>query len=353
MYSCVVRSLPRVNPVSPWESTHVEYLEEPPAQALEIYEDDTKEILARNDSPDLGFRYSVNPYRGCYHGCAYCYARPSHQYLGFGSGADFERKIVVKKRAGELLRAALRKRSWKGEKILFSGNTDCYQPIEATYRLTRDCLEACAERGNPLHVITKAALVERDTDLLAALSARGLAGVTVSVPFWDEGVARAMEPGVATPRRRMLTVRRLAQAGIPVSVNVAPVVPGLSDRDTPRILAAAAEAGATSAAMIVLRLPGSVAEVFEARLREHLPLSRERVLARTRELRSGRLNDARFGHRMEGEGPYALSIRRLFDATARRLGLSPARADGGGEPAPLPRGPTPGPGTQLGLFDAR
>jgi len=357
MYSDRVRALPRVNPVSPWESRHVEYLEGPPAQALEIYEDDTKEILAKNDSPDLGFRFSVNPYRGCYHGCAYCYARPSHEYLGFGSGADFERKIVVKKRAGELLRVALGRRSWKREKILFSGNTDCYQPIEATYALTRQCLVACADFSNPLHVITKAPLVERDVDVLAPHAEKGLAGVTISVPFWDEKAARAMEPGVATPRRRMLTVRRLADAGIPVSVNVAPVVPGLSDRDIPKILEAAAEAGACSAAMIVLRLPGSVAEVFDARLREHMPQSRDRIIARTREMRSGKLNDPRFGHRMSGEGEYAQAIRRLFETTARRLGLAPARADGGeaadgGDdrvpPEPVP--PSPRPGQQLSLF---
>jgi DNA repair photolyase len=288
---------------------------------LEVYEDDSKSILSKNDSPDVGFRFSVNAYRGCYHGCAYCYARPTHEYLGFGAGADFERKIVVKRRAPELLRAALSRRSWKREAIVFSGNTDSYQPLEATYRLTRGCLEVCAEFGNPVHIITKAPLIERDLDVLGGLAQRGLVGVTVSVPFWDAEMARAIEPGVATPARRLLAVERLAQAGIPTSVNVAPVIPGLTDRDIPRILEAAARAGACSAAMVMLRLPGNVKSVFEERLRSAFPMSAEKVLARTREVRGGKLNDPSFGSRMRGEGEYADAIARLFETTARRLGL--------------------------------
>jgi DNA repair photolyase len=317
-----VKALPRDNPRSPWESTHVEYLGEPPAMPLEVYEDDSKSILSENDSPDLGFRFGLNPYRGCYHGCAYCYARPTHEYLGFGSGSDFERKIVVKRRAPELLRAALAKRSWKRELVLLSGNTDCYQPLEATYRLTRGCLEAFRDFDSPVHVITKAPLVERDLDVLGELGARGLVGVTITVPFWDEQTARQIEPGVATPARRLVTIERLARAGIDVSVNVAPVIPGLSDKDIPRILEAAAKAGARSAAMILLRLPGNVRDVFEGRLRRAFPLAADRVLARTREVRGGRLNDPRFGSRMRGEGEYAEAIERLFTATARRLGLA-------------------------------
>ena len=195
-----MRALPTLNPVSPWESTHVEYLGEPPLSPLEIYEDDTREILSKNSSPDIPFTFSVNPYRGCYHGCAYCYARPSHEYLGFGAGSDFERKILVKRRAPELLRKALSRRSWRPEVITFSGNTDCYQPLEATYRLTRGCLEVCAELGNPVQVITKAPLIERDLDVLGSLAERGLVSAAVSVPFWDAATARVMEPGVATPR---------------------------------------------------------------------------------------------------------------------------------------------------------
>ena len=241
--------------------------------------------------------------------------------MGFGAGTDFERKIVVKRRAPELLRAALARRSWKPETIVFSGNTDCYQPLEATYQLTRDCLAACADAGNPVHIITKAPLIERDLDVIGRLAAAGLVGVTVSVPFWDERMARSMEPGVATPKRRILTIERLAQAGVRVSVNVAPIIPGLTDRDMPKILKAAAHAGATAAGMVMLRLPGNVRHVFETRLREAAPLAAERVLARTREVRGGRLNDPEFGSRMHGEGEYADAIQSLFDQTARRLGL--------------------------------
>ncbi len=317
-----MHALPERNPRSPWESTHVEYLGDPPASPLEVYEDDTKSILSKNDSPDLGFRFSVNPYRGCYHGCAYCYARPSHEYLGFGAGTDFERKIVVKRRAPDLLRVALARRGWKRETIVFSGNTDCYQPLEATYELTRQCLAVCAEAANPVHVITKAPLIERDLDVLGRLRDQRLVSVAISVPFWDERLARAMEPGVATPRRRLLTIERLASAGIGVSVNVAPVIPGLSDRDMATVLKAAADAGATSAGMILLRLPGNVRHVFENRLREAVPLAADRVLARTREVRGGRLNDPGFGSRMTGEGAYANAIHALFEATVKRLGLT-------------------------------
>ncbi|HEX4478399.1 MAG TPA: PA0069 family radical SAM protein [Polyangiaceae bacterium] len=317
----MVRALPRRNPRSPWESQWVEYLGEPPAMPLEVYEDDTRNILSKNDSPDLGFTYSVNPYRGCYHGCWYCYARPTHEYLGFGSGTDFERKIVVKRRAPELLRAALGRRSWRRETIFFSGNTDCYQPLEASYRLTRGCLEVLAEAKNPVHVITKAPLVERDLDVLQSIASVASLGVTLSVPFWDADAARLVEPGVATPARRMLTVERLAKAGIDVSVNVAPVIPGLTDRDIPNILEAAANAGARSASMVMLRLPGNVRHVFESRLRDGFPLTAEKVLARTREVRGGELNDPRFGSRMRGEGHYAEAIQRLFETTRQRLGL--------------------------------
>lgn len=316
-----MKALPTLNPRSPWESRHVEYLEAAPPTSLEVFEDETRDILSRNTSPDVGFKYSVNPYRGCFHGCAYCYARPTHEYLGFGSGTDFERKIVVKRRAPELLRAAFMKKSWVPEPIAFSGNTDCYQPLEATYELTRGCLAACADFENPAYVITKAPLIERDMDVLGRLSASDLIGVSVSVPFWDADVARIIEPGVATPQRRLLTVKRLSEAGIPVSVNVAPVIPGLTDKDIPRILEAAAAAGARSAAYILMRLPGNVKEVFEARIREGLPLTADRILARTREVRGGSLDDPRFGSRMRGEGEYADAIAHLFEVTAKRYGL--------------------------------
>jgi DNA repair photolyase len=296
----------------------VEYLEAPPAEVkLEIYEDHTRQILATNDSPDVGFRWSVNPYRGCMHACAYCYARPSHEYLSFRAGTDFDRKIVIKPHAAELLREAFSKRSWLFETVVFSGVTDCYQPLEASYRLTRGCLQVCAAFGNPAAVITKAPLVERDAELLAALRAH----VTVSIPFWDAEKARAIEPYVATPQRRMRTVEVLARQGISVGVNVAPVIPGLNDQDIPAILTAARDAGACRAGFVLLRLPGSVKQVFEERLRANLPLQADRVLHRIRETRGGKLYDPRFGVRGRGEGAYATSIQTLFETTARRLGL--------------------------------
>jgi DNA repair photolyase len=313
-----VRPIPISNPPNPWASTEVEYLEAAPEVELEIYEDHTREILATNDSPDVGFRWSVNPYRGCLHACAYCYARPSHEYLSFRAGTDFDRKIVVKPHAPELLREAFSKRSWRFETVVFSGVTDCYQPLEASYRLTRGCLQVCAAFGNPVSVITKAPLVERDADLLAALRA----SVTISIPFWDADRARAIEPYVATPQRRLRTVEALARRGISVGVNVAPVIPGLNDQDIPTLLAAARAAGATRANFVLLRLPGSVKQVFEERLRANLPLQADRVLHRIRETRGGKLYDPRFGVRGRGEGVYSESIAALFNTTARRLGLA-------------------------------
>jgi DNA repair photolyase len=321
-----MRPVPLQNPSNPWSTTEIDYLGEPPAVGLELFEDHTREILSTNDSPDLGFRYSVNPYRGCAHACAYCYARPTHEYLSFGSGTDFDRKIVIKPRAPELLREAFERRSWKGDLVVFSGNTDCYQPLEASYRLTRGCLEVCAEYRNPVHIITKAALVERDIDILGRLAANASLGVTISIPFWNEAHARAIEPYVATPARRMRAVERLARAGLKVSVNVAPMIPGLNDEDMVMVLEAAAQAGACSASMVLLRLPGTVKEVFETRLRAALPLRAERVLARTREVRGGQLNDPRFGKRQTGEGPYADTLQQLFSRTVQRLGLGSDRA---------------------------
>jgi DNA repair photolyase len=304
----VVRSVPLKNPQSRFERFRVEYTEGEPAQGLDLYDDQSRSILSENDSPDLGFRFSVNPYRGCLHGCAYCYARPSHEYLGFGAGSDFERKILVKRRAPELLEHAFRKKSWQGDLVVFSGNTDCYQPLERELELTRGCLAVCARFRNPVHVITKAALVERDLDLLADLAANAHAGVTLSIPFLDEEVARAI-------------VRRLSAAGLNVSVNVAPLIPGLNDSELVPILEAARDAGASGAGTVPLRLPGPVAEVFAERLRAVLPLRAEKVLTRVREMRGGKLNDPRFGDRMRGHGRYIETVLEMFHVTVRRLGL--------------------------------
>ena len=326
-----MRPIPVANPPNPFETNVVDYLGEPPSAPLQVFEDHSRSILSKNDSPDLGFTWSVNPYRGCTNGCIYCYARPTHEYLGFGSGTDFERKIVVKPDAALLLREAFERKSWKGELIVFSGNTDCYQPLEASYRLTRACLEVCAAYGNPVHVITKAPLIERDLDVLVRLGREAALSVSISIPFWNESNARAIEPYVATPSRRMKTVKRLADAGISVSVNVAPICPGLNEDDMPVILEQARAAGATSASMIMMRLPGTVKQVFEERIRKEMPLRAERILARTREVRGGRLNDPRFGHRQTGEGVYAEAIARLFQRTSERLGLRGRKA-GADEP---------------------
>ena len=316
-----MRPVPVSNPPNPWASTSVEYLEETPQVKLEVFEDHSRTILAKNDSPDVGFNYSVNPYRGCFHACAYCYARPSHEYLSFGAGTDFDRKIVVKLNAAALLRQAFGKKSWSREAVIFSGVTDCYQPLEAAYRLTRGCLQVCAETANPVGIITKAPLIERDLDILQELARVASVQVMVSIPFWDPDKARAIEPYVATPARRLRTIRALADAGISVGVNVAPIIPGLGDEEMPRILAAARDAGATHAGYVLLRLPGPVAEVFEERVRAAMPLRVERILHRIRETRDGRLNDPRFGSRGRGEGPYAAMIRNLFLVTATKLGL--------------------------------
>jgi DNA repair photolyase len=317
-----MRLLPVANPPNPWNKAEIDYLDgAAPDARLEVYEDHSRSILSRNDSPDLGFTWSVNPYRGCFHACAYCYARPTHEYLSLGAGTDFERSIVVKPDAPALLREAFDKRSWQGELVVFSGVTDCYQPLEASYRLTRGCLEVCTAYKNPASIITKSPLIERDIDVLTELARVARLTVTVSVPFWDMEKARAIEPYVATPERRVHTIARLAGAGLRVGVNVAPIVPGLNDDQIPDVLKAARDAGAKHAGWVLLRLPGPVKEVFEERLRASLPLRAERVLRRIRETRGGKLNDARFGSRGTGEGVYAEAIARLFEATAQRLGL--------------------------------
>ena len=334
---------PVANPPNPWATTNVEYLDgERPSAGLEIYEDQTRGILAHNDSPDVGFEWSVNPYRGCFHACAYCYARPSHEYLSFGAGTDFERKIVVKSRAAALLREAFDEPKWKGQLVAFSGVTDCYQPLEASYRLTRACLEVCAEYRNPAAIITKGPLVERDIDVLQDLAGAARVSVNVSIAFWDEARARALEPFVTTPARRMRIVERLARAGVRVGVMVAPIIPGLNDEDIGDILRAARDAGA---GCVLLRLPGPVKEVFEDRLRAALPLRAERVLGRIRGTRGGKLYDSRFGTRGTGEGPYAEAIQALFEQTAQKLGLArhSFAADEEATTFRRPRG-------QLGLF---
>lgn len=333
------------NPVHRWQESTVDFEGAPPTTQLAVFDDRSRSILSKNDSPDIPFTYSVNPYRGCYHGCAYCYARPTHEYLDFGAGTDFERKLVKKPDAAKLLREAFEKKSWRGELVVFSGNTDCYQPLEASYGLTRQCLEVCLEYRNPVGIITKSTLIERDLELLAELHRRAFVTVSVSVPFWDAENARAMEPYVPKPERRIETIRRLAEAGVPVGVNVAPIIPGLSDEDAPAVLKAAYQAGARSYGTILLRLPGPVKEVFEARLRALLPLRAEKVLHQLEACRGGRRTDPRFGSRMRGEGERWEIIHRMIQTTADRLGYGPWPKLAG--PSPFARPPRVGAQLQL------
>lgn len=316
------------NPPNPWQTGHVDWLGPAPEVALELYEETARSIVSQNDSPDIPFRWSVNPYRGCFHGCAYCYARPTHQYLGFGAGTDFERRLVVKQNAPELLRRQLERPSWRGETIVFSGVTDCYQPIEASYQLTRRCLEVCREYRQPVGIITKGALVERDVDVLADLAAHGAAHVFVSVPFADEGDSRRIEPYAGSPERRLRALRRLSEAGVPTGVSVSPLIPGLNDHQIPEILRRARDAGASQAFHVLLRLPAEVEEVFVERLRAAFPLRADKVVSLLRAMRGGRTKDARFHSRMRGEGPRYRIIADLFASTARSLGLTPPRPEG-------------------------
>ena len=308
------------NPPNPYLTEHRELLGEPPAAVLEVYEDQSQSILSRNDSPDIGFRWSVNPYRGCFHACAYCYARPTHEYFGFSAGTDFERKIFVKRQAPRLLEQAFRRPSWRGERIMFSGVTDCYQPLEAAWKLTRGCLEVCAAYRNPVGIVTKSLLIRRDLDVLSMLHREAEVSVSLSIPFWDEGVARAIEPGAPTIRRRFETMELLAQAGVPVGIGVAPIIPGLNDSDIPALLTEAKRRGASFAFKVLLRLPGSVKAVFFHRLKAQLPLRAARVEHRIRDTRGGRLTDSRFGHRHHGEGVYWDAIDRMWDLWTGRLG---------------------------------
>ena len=314
------------NPPNRFERLHVDREgwtdpDDPPPRT-ELLRDATRTILARNDSPDVGFDVGVNPYRGCSHGCVYCYARPTHEYLGFSAGLDFETKILVKEEAPRLLREALSSPKWKPETIMLSGNTDAYQPTERRLRLTRRCLEVLAEFRNPVGIITKSYLVSRDVDLLAELARDGAAAVVLSITSLRTEVQRVMEPRAATPVRRLGAIRVLADAGIPVGVNVAPVVPGLTDHELPAILEAAADAGATFAGYIVLRLPHGVKELFTGWLEQHFPDRKDKVLNRVRELRGGRLYDARFEVRGRGEGPWADQLGALFHVTRDKLGLN-------------------------------
>jgi len=308
-----------------FEPVHVELdpgvREDDPAPETRFYRDASRSIIATNDSPDVGFEASVNPYRGCERGCIYCYARPGHEYFGLSAGLDFETKIFVKEDAPALLRKALASPRWKPKTIAMSGVTDPYQPVERTLGITRGCLEVLAEFRNPVGIVTKGHLVTRDADLLGELARHDAAVVHLSITTLRNDLQRIMEPRAVTPARRLDAIRALADAGIPVGVMVAPVIPGLTDHEMPEILERAAEAGAKRAGFIVLRLPHGVKGLFADWLERHAPDRREKVLNRLRDLRGGRLNDPRYGSRMRGDGPFAEQIRSMFEVARRRAGL--------------------------------
>ncbi len=293
-----------------------------PAPRTQFFQDATVSIISYNDSPDIGFRASINPYRGCEHGCAYCYARPFHEYLGFSAGLDFETRILVKLDAPDLLRQELASPRWQPQVLALSGVTDPYQPVERRLHLTRKCLEVLAQFRNPVALVTKNHLITRDLDLLQSLASAQAAEANLSVTTLDADLARRLEPRTSSPRQRLDAIRTLANAGVPVGVLVAPIIPGLTDHEMPAILKAAADAGARWAGKEILRLPLSVAPLFVDWLNRNEPSRKERVLHRLRAMRGGRLNDPRFGTRMRGEGLFAEQLSRLFHVTCRRLGLT-------------------------------
>lgn len=329
------------NPPNPWAATEVEWLGEPPSAELEVYEEEVKRALAENDSPDVGFRWSLNPYRGCFSACAYCYARSSHQYWGFGAGTDFDRKIIVKTNAPARLREELSRPSWKGETIAFSGNTDCYQPLEATYRITRQCVEVCRDFRNPVGIITKHALIRRDIDLLAAMSRETKVSATLSIPFADDATGRAIEPGASLPSQRFETLRILSDAGIRTGIGIAPVIPGLNDSDIATLLERARDAGATRAFLILVRLSGQTLPVFEERLAEAFPDRARKIWHAIEEMRGGKRNETRFHDRMVGSGPRWEAIEALFEAQCRRLGLNTDPGEDADDEPAASRRPSP------------
>src|SRR3989442_5539177 len=317
------------NPANRFEtlSYHSSDWDEPedPAPQTLFLKDDTRSIINYNDSPDVGFSASINPYRGCEHGCIYCFARPNHEYLGFSAGLDFETKILVKEDAPELLRRELSSRNWEPQVIAISGVTDAYQPVERRLKLTRRCLEVLVEFRNPVVIITKNELVARDIDLLAELARFNAALVFISVTSLDGELARELEPRASQRGRRLAAIEALSRAGIPTGALVAPVIPGLTDHEMPAIISAVAAAGAVAAGYVPLRLPYGVASLFDEWLTLHRPLQKEKILNRIRDIRGGRLNIPNFGNRRHGSGPYAEHISNLFEVCCRKSGLNSNR----------------------------
>jgi DNA repair photolyase len=321
-----------VNPSGRFEPTsrHVfddgwSTLEELPPFKTEVQVERPRTIITRNESPDISFDRSINPYRGCEHGCVYCFARPTHAYMGLSPGLDFETKLFAKPDAARLLERELEKEGYKPRTIAIGTNTDPYQPIERTHRIMREILEVLDARNHPVGIVTKSALVMRDIDILSRMAERGLAKVALSVTTLDRKLARTMEPRAATPPRRLEAMRALSDAGIPVSVMVAPIVPGLNDHEIERILDSATAAGAREAGYVILRLPLEVSPIFKDWLLRHYPDRYRHVLSLVRSMRDGKDYDAEWGKRMKGSGPYAWQIGRRFELAAKRLGLNDER----------------------------
>ncbi|HJQ96920.1 MAG TPA: PA0069 family radical SAM protein [Candidatus Polarisedimenticolaceae bacterium] len=334
------------NPAGRFEPRWFESEEDPaevPPPETQVFVDATRGIIAHNDSPDIGFSQSINPYRGCEHGCSYCFARPTHAFLNLSPGLDFETKIFTKPDASRLLREELARPRYVCSPIALGTNTDPYQPLERRLRITRGILEVLAEHEHPFTIVTKSALVVRDLDLIAPAAARRQAAVHLSITTLDPGLASRMEPRAATPARRLDALRALAEAGVPCGVMAAPMIPGLNDHELEKILEAARDAGATSAGWVLLRLPHELKGLFESWLTLHEPTQADKVLSRIRETRGGGLYDARFGSRQRGEGVYADMLARRFKVAAGRLGL-----DRRHEPLDVSRFRKPGP---KGLFD--
>lgn len=313
----------RHNPSSQFSKLHAEKRPEQPDQDLptEYLVDHSETILATNDSPDVPFTHSLNPYRGCEHGCIYCYARPSHEYLDFSAGTDFESKIIIKENAPELLAQKFESNGWDPRVVALSGNTDPYQPIEQKLELTRKCLEVFLRYRNPVSIITKSQLITRDLDLLGDLSTHDLVHVQVSITSLDRELIDKLEPRTARPHRRLDTLETLADNGISVGVNAAPMIPGLTDQELPAILEEASKRGAESAGYITVRLPGPVRELFIDWLERHFPDRKTKVLNQIRSTREGDLNDSTFGDRMTGQGEHAKFQHQLFDTLCEKYDL--------------------------------
>ncbi len=301
--------------------------EEAVAPGTVVLEENVKRILSGNESPDIGFDLSINPYRGCEHGCIYCYARPTHSFLNLSPGLDFETRIVAKVNAADRLREALSARAYAPMQLNLGSVTDAYQPAERRLKITRSVIEVLVEARHGFSVITKSSLIERDIDLIAPMAEQKMAAVYVSLTTLDPALARTLEPRAAAPHRRLRTIETLAQAGIPVGVSVSPLIPFLNEPELERILQAARDAGASMAFSVVLRLPWEVNPLFQNWLDEHVPDRAARIMARVREMRGGRDNDSRFGSRMTGQGVWARLLRQRFDKACDRLGLSRKRLE--------------------------